>query len=110
MLKSLFEYAVQIVICVFVFTVLEPNGGQNMTLIGCATKSMCGDKQALLNMLIDVTVSNDANISCCEGDLCNSVKIPNASTAVNPTGTAVNPTSPRILLFLVASLMLASYS
>ena len=87
----------------FVFTVLD--GGQNMTLIGCATKSLCGDYQALLNMLINATVSNDAQISCCEDDLCNGVKITTAATA---TGTAANPTSPNRLLFLVALWMLAS--
>ena len=78
---------------------VDYKGDQKETRIGCATESMCGDKQALLSMLMDISLSKDSTISCCEDAYCNV-----------PTDTAVNLTSLTSLLLLVASALLASCS
>ncbi|XP_037533158.1 urokinase plasminogen activator surface receptor-like [Nematolebias whitei] len=43
--------------------------GQKLTMKGCASKLMCQDKY-----IADAQVSTGAEISCCQGDYCNSAR------------------------------------
>uniref|UniRef100_A0A3Q2G9W1 UPAR/Ly6 domain-containing protein n=1 Tax=Cyprinodon variegatus TaxID=28743 RepID=A0A3Q2G9W1_CYPVA len=46
------------------------DGGQTITLKGCASKSMCLDQSH--SLVKGLTKSSEMKISCCQGDFCNS--------------------------------------
>ncbi|CAI5662759.1 unnamed protein product [Oreochromis niloticus] len=80
-------------------------GGQKATVKGCASKVICSGTQSA-----QIPGIGGAEISCCQGDLCNSGSSAGMTTTSQPSSTTAGTTTAGLLLFVTPLISLVLFS